>query len=199
MALTNPHRAGVATAALVIAAAGSVDAQEAGYFRLGLGGTCARVDGDVAGLDATVTGGGVAGELLGGVRGRRTPAFGGGLVFDWVLNPTADYGDRPAMETKSFGLALLVVFVDWYISGDDGFHIQPMGGLAYQHVGGEPCTLGVDCESTEINGPHSHLGYGLALAGGYDFSVAERWAIGPEARFIFASLGGQVRVTARSW
>jgi hypothetical protein len=145
------------------------------YLRMGLGGGYASFDGSVVGIDTSIKGGGGAMELLLG--GTPAPGFviGGGFIFTSLNKPKVKVGNLEADATNNLSFGMIGVFADYYIDPTAGFHIQGMLGYA----NAQPETNG---SNNSVAGP------GFFLGAGYDFWVGDQWSIGPNARFVYASV-----------
>jgi hypothetical protein len=152
-------------------------------MRLGLGAiysnTTVSIDG--ASDDITYKGGGAVFEfMLGG-----TPApglvIGGALLGHGVAEPTVEQGGQEiTAENTTLSLGVFGPFVQYYFDPNGGFYLQGLLGFAQGRTTYE--FRGVKFQSEPA------AGGAIALGGGYDFWVGDQWSLGPELRFLFASL-----------
>jgi hypothetical protein len=151
------------------------------YLRMGLGGGYAGFSGNVGDMDASIKGGGAVLELL--IGGSPAPGItiGGGFAFGSLQKPKVKLGDFPEQEANNdLSYGILGIFMDWYPDPRGGFHLQPLLGVANAQAD--------DSSSNNNNNKSTLNGGGAALGVGYDFWVGDQWSIGPEGRFVWASL-----------
>ncbi len=152
-------------------------------MRFGLGAiystTTVTIDG--ASDDVTYKGGGAVFEfMLGG-----TPAaglvIGGALLGHGIAEPTVERGGQEVTaENTTLSLGVIGPFVQYYFDPKSGFYLQGLLGFASGRARTE--FQGLTFESEPASGG------AITIGGGYDFWVGEQWSLGPELRFLFASL-----------
>jgi hypothetical protein len=149
------------------------------YFRGGIGGGYASMDGSLGNTDVTIKGGGLALELLFG--GTPTPGLviGGGFVFMSLNKPTVEINGQEFDSKNNLSYGLIGVFVDVYPDPTGGFHVGGMLGFANASVSD---TEGSSSSSASVSGP------GGFVQLGYDFWIGEQWSFGPNARLLWSSL-----------
>jgi hypothetical protein len=150
------------------------------YFRVGIGGGYASLDGTVLDIDAKIKGGGASLELLFGGTPASGLVIGGGFVFQSLSKPTVELGGQEYDAKNDLSFGLLGPFIDFYPDATGGFHFGGMFGLA---------TATVDSSSSSSSSNSASIsGGGGFLQLGYDFWIGEQWSVGPNARVLWASL-----------
>jgi opacity protein-like surface antigen len=156
------------------------------YFRVGLGVGGFNAKGSVTpdnGDAMTISGGGLAFDLLLG--GTIAPGFvlGGGFIFQQTVKPDVSLaGGASAQYDQNANFGVLGPFLEWYPNPRGGFHVNGMIGLAAMTLS-DPNTG----ESKAAD-----RGVGLAVGAGYDFWVAPQWSLGLGGRLF----GGSVSNTS---
>ena len=141
------------------------------YLRAGLGfGIFTdRFEGDLGWLDATASGGSGALELMVGGSLMDGLILGGGVVVEHVVDPAIEVENVRVEDDVAVGTFVLVgPFLDWYPSAAGGFHVQLL-------LGGSRIDIRSDDGGYR---EHAPVGGGAALGAGYDWWLADEWAIG---------------------
>jgi hypothetical protein len=153
---------------------------------MGLGGgfMASKVDAPIGNLSAR--GGGVAIEFALGGTIAEGLVIGGGLYSSavgevhWKGNALRAYAGDNEVSGDQGSLGLLGVFVDYYPSPKDGFHVQGalgIGALTFEKDG----ATGVPNEGWAGSGGGAMLGVG------YEVWVGPQWSLGGVARLLLMS------------
>jgi hypothetical protein len=101
-------------------------------------------------------------------------SIGGGLMVDPLLGADSDDNERPGSHGRVSWL--VGPFIDGFPSPNKGWHLGGLIGFAGQSY-----------ESINSGDTRRAVGIGGAAWFGYDFWVANEWAIGPQLRLMGAS------------
>lgn len=148
------------------------------YFRVGIGGGYASLDGSLGNFDAKIKGGGPSLELLFGGTPAPGVVIGGGFAFQSLSKPTVEIDGQEFDAKNNLSYGILGPFVDIYPDPTGGFHVGGMFGFA---------NATVDTNSTSSDSA-SISGAGAFVHVGYDFWIGDQWSVGPNARFLWSSL-----------
>jgi hypothetical protein len=150
------------------------------YLRMGFGVGYGSVKSelDEPALEGNYSGGGWLLDLLLGGTIANTVVVGGGFVFHAISDPEVELNGAAAElgvddTDTALGIGNLGLFVDVFFGPNSGGHVGGMIGAA---------SIGLEDENGE---PSS--GLGLAVFGGYDFWVSDQWALGVNARYMYAT------------
>lgn len=155
------------------------------YVRLGLGAGYRR-DGLSGNLDATLTGAGFAAELAVATTLFNGFVLGGAFYSDLASSPTLEANGASA-KLGSAHLTMFGPMVDWYLRPtEDGLHVSAALTFA---------VLSIDytTESARVSIGRDASGVGMVLACGYEWPIAQEWAIGVLGRLTLASLSDDTR------
>lgn len=146
------------------------------YFRSAFGGGFGEVKSEGLGLTSKYTGGGWLLDLyVGGTFGNLV-VVGGSLMVMSILYPDVELSDGLSTVQQGtsgrLGIVAIGPFADLFFDPHGGGHVGALIGAA---------SIGLEDENEQ---PSS--GYGVSLFGGYDFWVAEQWALGIEGRYSYA-------------
>lgn len=149
------------------------------YLRIGLGAGLRR-DGVTGGVEGVLIGGGLAGELA--IGATLWPGFvlGGAIFTDLASSPTFEAKGGAKAELGSAHLSMFGPMADWYFAPQsNGFHAQAALTFA---------VVAIDYENAGVSIGRDASGIGAMLGAGYEWAVAEEWAVGALGRVSFATL-----------
>jgi len=144
------------------------------YFRASLGGIYGQAKTEALGITIDYTGGGWLLDLAVGGTIENMVSIGGTLLLGEISSPDVEVrgSNEPVEADGDMGVVLLGPFVDVFFGPESGGHIGAVLGAA---------SLGLADENDE---PSS--GYGVGVFGGYDFWIADQWALGINLRYLYA-------------
>ncbi len=119
-----------------------------------------------------------------------------GLGCETALAPAPTAAGAPGSTGYHFEATQLAVFepfLDWYILDQWGLHVLAGGGLAVLVQG-----LGTTASGGKPVQPHTAVGPGLVVGGGYEWWIADQWSVGALGRFMYGWATGQDALGA-SW
>ncbi len=163
------------------------------YLRmaLGMGGLSVERDGSSSSgmaRDTSTSGGGGLFDLsLGGTLGRGF-TLGGTILSHTIVEPSLEASDGTSLELEGpMHFVLIGPALDWYPNPSGGLHFG--GALGLGLVVG---TLPQSAPARSIGIEHvGGTGFGLSLAGGYDWWLAREWSLGVSARLSAAKVQGE--------
>jgi hypothetical protein len=149
------------------------------YLRIGVG-MGLRLDGVSGGVDGTLSGVGFAGELALGATLWPGFVLGGAIFSDLASSPTFESKAGTKAELSSAHLSMFGPMADWYFSpAENGFHVQAALTFA---------VVSIDYQSAGVSIGRSASGIGAVIGAGYEWAVADEWAVGALARVSLAGL-----------
>jgi hypothetical protein len=155
------------------------------YVRVGLG-LGYRRDGLSGNSDATVSGVGFAGELAVATSLWNGFVLGGAIYSDLASGPTVEANGMSA-KLGSAHLTMFGPMVDWYLRPtEDGLHVS--AALTFAVL-----SLDYTAESGQVALGRDASGVGAVLAAGYEWPIAQEWAVGVLGRLTLASLSDEMR------
>jgi hypothetical protein len=163
------------------------------YLRIGLGVGYGHVQSELAADDSfelTYKGYGPSWELLlGGTPGAGV-VIGGGILSQDISEPEVEVtsqleGLEGSDESDdALGMGIIGPFIDWFPDETGGAHVGAMFGVG---------VIGLREGSSNDDDPSS--GWGASLWSGYDFWVANQWALGALARAQYLSTKREMEVS----
>lgn len=154
------------------------------YLRVGLG-LGLRRDGISGGTEGTVSGFGFAGEFAFGWTVMPGLVVGGALYSDLASSPTFKSENGGEADLGSAHLTMLGAMADWYLwPQESGFHLQ--GALTF-------AVVAVDYKNAGFSVGRDASGIGAIIGAGYEWPIADEWAIGVLGRVSLASLSDDQR------
>lgn len=161
------------------------------YLRLNIGGgyLSSKVNYDSPDVpDRTISGGGLALDVMVGGSPARGLAVGGGLWLQTAGDPKTS-SDQPGAESyDNLNSALFGVFIDGFPDPEGGFHVGGALGIA---------TLGARFKNEDLdvtpgrlgNSDSGTAGIGSSIWVGYDGWIAADWSLGGMLRLTGAATG----------
>jgi hypothetical protein len=131
------------------------------------------------GLEGHAEGASVGGELSAGWAVKPGLIIGGGVFVEQVASPKVEIEGVDYSDTVSVGTLIMGgPIIEWYLNPEGGFHL-----------GGGPvgARLEIKDESGDLS-EHEPVGGGGVVGVGYEWWVAEQWALGVMGRFAAARL-----------
>ena len=155
------------------------------FLRMGLGAatmsTATENTLGAAGGDGTLRGTGTLGELL--IGGTPAPGFvlGGALLSQTFRAPSYELdGATTTLDNSALSFTVLGLFGQLYFDPKSGGYLQAVAALASESFRWD--AAGETKETDELGG------LAVGLGGGWDFWVGNQWSLGPELRFLYASV-----------
>ena len=155
------------------------------FLRMGLGAATMSTTTEntlgTAGGDGTLRGGGSVVELL--IGGTPLPGFvlGGALIGHSFPRPSYELdGKKSTLDNSALSFTALGMFGQLYFDPKSGGYVQALAAFASESF--RWSAAGETKETDELGG------LAVGLGGGWDFWVGNQWSLGPELRFVYASV-----------
>jgi hypothetical protein len=154
------------------------------HFSIGLGAGYAMVGGALdpeppGGGEITITGAGVAGQLLFGGTPAPGLVIGGGSQGGHFFSPKVEFDGTEVDSDGDLSANLLGAYVQYYFTPNQGFYLQAMLGIATMDDGND-----------DTDGLAAGLGASVGL--GNEWWIADQWGIGVLGRCQFLAVGQEI-------